>query len=152
MNRAAELVRATAARGVVAAALVYLKWRAHRMAETLPAIPAGEIERVAAEGDPDDMVLLNPDGSLTLDPTPDDIATYQQPGGWPKYICRMSTVRSKLRRGGAAAAAAELSELMARQAALEAVRGPHATAPTPPPGNAPVRVSESGVSISNMWW
>ena len=117
------------------------------MAETMPTIPAAEIERVCAEGDPDDMVLLEPDGSLTLDPTPDDIATYQQAGVWPKYVCRVSSVASLLRRHAAAAAAAQLSEQMARQVALEAVRGPHATTVTPPPGNAPVRISESGVSI-----
>ena len=122
------------------------------MAEDMPTIPAAEIERVAAEGGPDDMVLLNADGSLTLDSTPDDIATYQQPGVWPKYVCRVSTVAAKLRRSGAAAAAQEFTELMARQVALEAVQGPHATTTVATPAaNVPLRVGETAVTIQPGW-
>ena len=121
------------------------------MAEEMPTIPAAEIERVAADGAPDDMVLVHADGTLELDSTPDDIATYQQPGLWPKYMCRAGTVASRVARSGAEAAAAEFTTLMGRQVALEAVRGPHATTTPAPAGNVPVRIGETAVTIRPDW-
>ena len=121
------------------------------MAEDMPTIAAAELERVAADGAPEDMVLLHADGTLELDSTPDDIATYQQAGLWPKYVCRVSAVVSLLRRNDPAAAAAQLAEQMRRQVALEAVRGPHATTTPAPAGNVPVRIGETAVTIRPDW-
>lgn len=117
------------------------------MANELPVVAGADLVRVAADGGPDDMVLLGFDGTLVLDSTPDDIATYQVPGNWPRYVCRVSTVSALLRRSDADTAAATLTEQMARQFALEAMTGPWATAAPVPPGNAPQRIGPTAVTI-----
>ena len=126
--------------------LIYAR-KVKTMADSLPVVGAAELERVAAEGGPDDMVLLNYDATLLLDSTPDDIATYQVPGNWPRYVCRVSSVRSLLRRHEPEAAAAVLNSQMVRQFALEQLTGPWATAAPIPPGNVPVRIGDSAVTI-----
>ncbi len=131
---------------LAAVGLVYAR-KVKTMADTLPTLAGADLERVALEGSPDDMVLLNFDGTLVLDSTPDDIATHQVPGNWPRYVCRVSSVVSLLRRHDPETAAATLNTQMARQFALEALSGPWATAAPIPPGNAPVRIGESAVTI-----
>ena len=126
-----------------------LKRRAATMAATMPTLTGAELARVAADGGPDDMVLLNEDGTLLLDSTPDDIATYQVAGNWPRYVCRLRSVTSLLNRSGPDTAAERLNTQMAAQFALESLTGPHATGAPVPPNNAPQRISESGVTIRN---
>lgn len=129
--------------------LVYRR-KVTEMADSLPTLAGADLTRVAAEGGRDDMVLLNYDGTLVLDSTPDDIATYQIPGNWPRYVCRVAAVSSLLRRHDAESAAAVLNDQMARQFALEAMTGPWST-PTPaPPGNAPVRIGQTAVTITGV--
>lgn len=134
---------------LVMVGLVYAR-KVKTMADSLPTLAGADLERLAAEGGPDDMVLLWYDGTLSLDSTPDDIATYQVPGNWPRYVCRVSSVSALLRRHDPEAAAATLNQQMARQFALESLSGPWATAAPIPPGNAPVRVGESAVTIRNV--
>lgn len=120
------------------------------MSESTPTMAGFDLQRVADTGGPEDMVLLNQDGTVTLDSTPDDIATYQIPGSWPRYVCRVSTVVSALRRGDAEAVAAQFNTQMARQFAREALTGPHATGAPVPPGNVPMRIGETAVTIRNV--
>lgn len=117
------------------------------MAETVPTVTGGAL--TALDGGPDDMVLLHADGALSLDATPDDIATYQVPGAWPQYVCRLSTITRMLARTDPEHTAAAINGLLARQVAMGALAGPHATptAAPVPPGNAPVRTGDTAVTI-----
>lgn len=118
------------------------------MAENMPPITGAGLTRVADEGGSDDMVLVNSDGTLIIDSTPDDIATYQIPGRWPRYVCRVRTVVSTLRRApDADTAAARLTAALAAQFAAESLQGPYAGGAPVPLNNAPQRISESGVTI-----
>lgn len=132
-------------RVLLVVALLVLKRRMRRMADQTPTMTANDVARMHADGGPDDMVLLAADGTLTLDSTPDDIDTYQQAGVWPRYVCRVSTISDMLNRGTAEQAAARLNSLMGRQLAA-APRRPASAAPIPP-GNAPVHLGGSAVTI-----
>lgn len=146
---------AVAVRVVLAITALMMRRKVLEMAATLPVVTAAELARVAAAGAESDMVLLNADGTLTTDSTDDDIATYQVAGQWPRYVCRVGAITSSLRRhpDGEAAAAA-LNAQLARQFALDELRGPHHTgvpaqvvATPAPPDNAPVRIGDSAVTI-----
>lgn len=118
------------------------------MAETTPTVTADAL--AALDGGPDDMVLLHADGHLELDSTPDDIATYQVAGSWPRYVCRLSTITRMIGRTDPAHAAAAVNGLLARQFAMDSLAGPHASTAPVPPGNAPVRVGETAVTIRDV--
>lgn len=112
-----------------------------------PTIPAAELVR-AAEGGPDDMVLVNSDGTLILDPTPDDIATYQLPGQWPRYLCRVAAVSSALARDHDAGVAL-INRQFARILAMDSL-GASAPPPAPVPGRAPVHIGGSSITIDGV--
>lgn len=111
----------------------------------MPTITAAAIVEVQAAGGPDDMVLMREDGSLELDATPDDIATYQVPHQWPRYVCRVAALTTLLRRRDADAVAVQVNRQMALVFAMDA-RVP--VDPNAPAGNAPVRVGDSAVTIT----
>lgn len=85
--------------------------------------PAAVLE--AGTAPPTAMILTSEDGTLTVDETDDDIADYQQPGRWPRYVCRAATLQSMTGRLGAEYAAERLGKLFAATIALDTREGPH---------------------------
>jgi hypothetical protein len=102
---------------------------------------AGVLE--AATADPTAMVLTAEDGTLTVDTTDDDIADYQHPGQWPRYVCRAATLQSMVDRLGAETAATRLAELFAATLAFDTREGPYMPR-NPDPNVADASMTETG--------
>jgi hypothetical protein len=74
---------------------------------------------------PAGMVLTDQDGTLTVDETDPDITWYQRPDVWPRYVCRVATLRSMIGRTTPERAASTLSTMFAASPALDTRGGPH---------------------------
>lgn len=145
-----RVLRKLATRALLLLVALVVKRRATKMAQDIPTVAGVDLVRVAADGGPDDMVLLNWDGTIEMDSTPDDIATYQIPGKWPRYVCRVRSVTRLLARTDPENVAVQINAQLARQFAMDSLQGPHATAAPVPPGNVPMRIGETAVTIRNV--